>query len=190
MSALLLALMLVQPATILHAQPAVSDTPTQAVPPAVTKPHDQPQATSIAASLPITATQPATPSSTPTPYLDSNIVQNPGFESGTLAPWVISDTNPGSLVSTAQAHSGTYAALLGSAARPAGRRPVSALVGAQVAGGAKGNAKVCEGARSQTRSWAKPERRRVRSTSEGEAQIAARSEAEGEPSARWGFRLI
>ena len=54
-----------------------------------------------------------TPSITPTPCLSANVVQNPGFETGTFAPWVISDTNPSPVVTTTQQHSGTYSALLG-----------------------------------------------------------------------------
>ncbi|PZS06049.1 MAG: hypothetical protein DLM69_00465, partial [Candidatus Chloroheliales bacterium] len=60
-----------------------------------------------------TRTNTSTPTSTPTPCFGPDPVVNGGFETGQLAPWVISDTVPPPVVSTAQAHSGTYSALLG-----------------------------------------------------------------------------
>ncbi len=59
-----------------------------------------------------TATNTAT--ATPTPCLGANAVQNPGFETGSFAPWVISDTTPTPTVVMTQAHSGTHSAFLGS----------------------------------------------------------------------------
>ena len=41
------------------------------------------------------------------------MIQNGGFETGSLAPWVVQDTNPPPVVSNAQAHSGTYSVLVG-----------------------------------------------------------------------------
>src|SRR5207244_956879 len=45
---------------------------------------------------------------------DANNVDNPGFETGSFAPWVVDSSNPAPAVSTAQAHSGIYSALIGS----------------------------------------------------------------------------
>ncbi len=58
-----------------------------------------------------------TPSATPTPCGPDAIV-NGGFETGTFAPWVISDTNNTPTVVMTQAHSGTHSALLGALAAP------------------------------------------------------------------------
>ena len=58
-----------------------------------------------------TATRTAT--ATATPACLANAVQNGGFETGTLAPWVVLGTNPPPVVSNALPHTGTYAALLG-----------------------------------------------------------------------------
>ena len=54
----------------------------------------------------------ATVTATATPCA-GNVVQNPGFETGTLPPWTVLGTNPPPVVSNAQAHTGTYSALLG-----------------------------------------------------------------------------
>jgi hypothetical protein len=58
-----------------------------------------------------TATGTATPTGTPCGLLGA--IQNGGFETGALAPWVVQDTNPPPVVSTAQARTGTYSALVG-----------------------------------------------------------------------------
>ena len=57
-----------------------------------------------------------TPTLTPCPIVDG--IQNGGFETGSLAPWVVQDTNPAPVVSAAQAHSGTYSVLLGTTSGP------------------------------------------------------------------------
>src|SRR5438876_1769511 len=54
----------------------------------------------------------ATP--TPTPC-DSGIIQNGGFETGDFPPWVILDQNATPVVTTTQAHSGTYSGFVGDA---------------------------------------------------------------------------
>jgi hypothetical protein len=54
----------------------------------------------------------ATP--TPTPC-DSGIIQNGGFETGSFPPWVILDQNATPVVTTTQAHSGTYSGFVGDA---------------------------------------------------------------------------
>ncbi len=65
-----------------------------------------------------TPTLTRTPTLTPTPCLSANVVQNPGFETGSFAPWVISDTNNTPTVVMTQAHSGTHSALMGALAAP------------------------------------------------------------------------
>jgi hypothetical protein len=48
----------------------------------------------------------------------SNVVVNPGFESGALTPWTSCGTVAKAALSTALAHSGSYSVLLGSTATP------------------------------------------------------------------------
>jgi len=48
----------------------------------------------------------------------SNVVSNPGLESGTLSPWTSCGSASNAAVTTAKAHSGTYSVLLGSTAKP------------------------------------------------------------------------
>ena len=50
---------------------------------------------------------------TPTPCVPDAIT-NGGFETGSFAPWVVLDTSPAPAVSSAQAHTGTFSAFLGS----------------------------------------------------------------------------
>ena len=59
-----------------------------------------------------TRTPTLTPTATQTPCTTGAVV-NGGFESGSLAPWTVLDTHPTPVVSNAQAHSGTYSALVG-----------------------------------------------------------------------------
>ena len=54
----------------------------------------------------------ATPSPTP---CDSGIIQNGGFETGDFPPWVMLDQNAPPVVTTTQAHSGTYSGFVGDA---------------------------------------------------------------------------
>jgi hypothetical protein len=53
-----------------------------------------------------------------TPDAGSNIVANPGFETGSLSSWTSCGSLNDTSVSTAQAHSGTYSALIGTTAKP------------------------------------------------------------------------
>ena len=55
---------------------------------------------------------PSASSNAVTPTASTNAVSNGGFESGALSPWTASGT-PATTVSTAQAHTGTHSALLG-----------------------------------------------------------------------------
>jgi cell division septation protein DedD len=48
----------------------------------------------------------------------SNVVTNPGFETGSLSPWTSCGSVADASVSTAKAHSGTYSALIGTTAKP------------------------------------------------------------------------
>ncbi|HCP91575.1 MAG TPA: hypothetical protein DIT76_05970 [Spartobacteria bacterium] len=48
----------------------------------------------------------------PTPTFN-NLIVNAGFETGSFSPWVIDGVNNSPVVTTAQAHSGTHSALLG-----------------------------------------------------------------------------
>jgi hypothetical protein len=48
----------------------------------------------------------------------SNTVTNPGFETGSLSPWTSCGSVADTSVSTAQAHSGSYSALIGTTAKP------------------------------------------------------------------------
>src|ERR1700746_2164446 len=48
----------------------------------------------------------------------NNLMANGGFETGSFSPWVIDGTNPTPVVTTAQAHSGTQSALLGTVSGP------------------------------------------------------------------------
>jgi hypothetical protein len=54
--------------------------------------------------------------STPTTF--NNLMVNGGFETGSFSPWVIDGTHPTPVVTTAQAHSGTRSALLGTVSGP------------------------------------------------------------------------
>jgi hypothetical protein len=71
-----------------------------------------------------TNTPTRTPTRTPvagatnTPPPCPNLVANPGFETGSLAPWVVQDANPAPVVSTAQRHTGSYTVLVGAASGP------------------------------------------------------------------------
>jgi len=59
-----------------------------------------------------------TPTPTPTPC-NSEIIQNPGFETGSFNPgWVIGSNNPTPLVTNTQHHSGTYSAFTGGSYSP------------------------------------------------------------------------
>ena len=55
-----------------------------------------------------TATATGSPTCTP-----GNVVGNGGFETGTFPPWVVDGTTDAPVISTAQAHSGTFSALAG-----------------------------------------------------------------------------
>jgi hypothetical protein len=57
------------------------------------------------------------PTPTPTPTFN-NLIVNAGFETGSFSPWVIDGSNPTPVVTTAQAHSGTHSALLGTVSGP------------------------------------------------------------------------
>jgi hypothetical protein len=48
----------------------------------------------------------------------SNVVVNPGFETGSLSSWTSCGSTSETAASTAQAHGGTYSALIGSTAKP------------------------------------------------------------------------
>jgi hypothetical protein len=48
----------------------------------------------------------------------SNVVANPGFETGSLSSWTSCGSVSDSAVSTAKAHSGSYSALIGKTAKP------------------------------------------------------------------------
>jgi len=48
----------------------------------------------------------------------TNVVANPGFETGSLSSWTSCGTANSAAVSTSQAHGGTYSALIGSTAKP------------------------------------------------------------------------
>ncbi|HMA35432.1 MAG TPA: hypothetical protein VKY74_13255, partial [Chloroflexia bacterium] len=63
-------------------------------------------------------TKTPTPGATSTPTPCANVVANPGFETGSLAPWVVQDTSPAPVVSTAQKHAGAYSVLVGAASGP------------------------------------------------------------------------
>jgi len=58
----------------------------------------------------------------PTPTTFNNLIVNGGFETASLSPWVIDGTHPTPAITTAQHHSGTHSALLGtfSGAEPTG----------------------------------------------------------------------
>jgi kumamolisin len=90
-------------------------TPTQGAP-VPTNTHPPASPTSAGTSVPPTATGTSVPQSTATATRTpvSDPIQNGGFESGSFAPWAIRDTEPTPVVSTAEAHSGTYSAFLGS----------------------------------------------------------------------------
>jgi hypothetical protein len=53
-----------------------------------------------------------------TQSIGSNVVVNPGFETGSLSPWTSCGSVNDPAVSTAQTHSGTYSALIGSTKTP------------------------------------------------------------------------
>src|SRR4029079_2513120 len=77
----------------------------------------------------------ATPSATAA--CSSNAIQNGGFETGTLAPWVVLGTNPAPVVSNAAAHTGTFSALLGtlSGAEPTGDGSIYQTITVPASGG-------------------------------------------------------
>jgi len=47
-----------------------------------------------------------------------NVVQNPGFETGSLSPWTSCGSVSDASVTTAKAHSGSYSALIGTTSKP------------------------------------------------------------------------
>jgi hypothetical protein len=53
-----------------------------------------------------------------TPDVATNVVVNPDFETGTLSPWTSCGSVSGPATSTAQAHGGTYSALIGTTGTP------------------------------------------------------------------------
>jgi hypothetical protein len=53
-----------------------------------------------------------------TQSIGSNVVVNPGFETGSLSPWTSCGSVSGPAISTAQVHSGTDSALIGSTKTP------------------------------------------------------------------------
>ncbi|PZR96317.1 MAG: hypothetical protein DLM69_10920 [Candidatus Chloroheliales bacterium] len=59
-----------------------------------------------------------TPLPSPTPCGIADAIANGSFESGSFAPWVVSDTNPLPIVTADQAYSGSYSALLGNVSGP------------------------------------------------------------------------
>jgi hypothetical protein len=48
----------------------------------------------------------------------NNVIKNGGFETGSLSPWVIDGNHPTPVVTTAQHHTGTHSALLGTVLGP------------------------------------------------------------------------
>jgi hypothetical protein len=52
------------------------------------------------------------------PDASANVVANPGFETGAFSPWASCGTVNDTAISSAQAHSGSYSALIGSTAKP------------------------------------------------------------------------
>src|SRR5690349_6535537 len=62
----------------------------------------------------------ATPTFTGTPPTPcgTTMLTNGGFESGSLAPWIVSAATPAPLVSMAQPHTGSYSVLLGTLSGP------------------------------------------------------------------------
>ncbi|HMA33472.1 MAG TPA: hypothetical protein VKY74_03245, partial [Chloroflexia bacterium] len=94
--------------------PTATNTP---VPPPTNTPVPPPTNTPVpgATNTPVPPTNtPVPPTNTPTQVTGSGIV-NGGFETGSLAPWVVQDTNPAPVVSTAQKHAGAYSVLVGAA---------------------------------------------------------------------------
>ncbi|HMA36791.1 MAG TPA: hypothetical protein VKY74_20215, partial [Chloroflexia bacterium] len=99
-------------------------TPTNTVVPTATAAATATAIATATATTPATATATATRTSTATatgvagtatatPCWGPNAIGNGGFETGSLAPWVAAGGNPDPTVATAQVHTGTYAALLG-----------------------------------------------------------------------------
>ena len=84
-----------------------------------------------------TNTPTITPTASPTPCIGANVFQNPGFETGAFAPWVIDGNNNTPTVSNANPHSGTYSALLGtlSGAEPNGDSSFYQTITVPAAGG-------------------------------------------------------
>jgi hypothetical protein len=70
------------------------------------------------ANLPYGRQAPEATHQTVAPDAGSNIVANPGFETGSLSSWTSCGSVNDTSVSTAQAHSGTYSALIGTTAKP------------------------------------------------------------------------
>jgi hypothetical protein len=65
---------------------------------------------SMLAASPASAANPCAPS--------ANLFANPGFETGDTSSWVVDGMTPTPTASTAQAHTGTYSALVGNVANP------------------------------------------------------------------------
>ena len=53
-----------------------------------------------------------------TPDVQTNVIVNPGFETGTLSPWTSCGSVSGPAASKTQAHGGTYSALIGTTSTP------------------------------------------------------------------------
>jgi hypothetical protein len=53
-----------------------------------------------------------------TPDVATNVVTNPGFETGSLAPWTSCGTTGAPAVTSARTHSGSYSVLIGATAKP------------------------------------------------------------------------
>jgi hypothetical protein len=54
----------------------------------------------------------------PTSSPSGNVVSNPGFETGSLSPWTSCGSVADAAISTAQVHSGSYSALIGTTSKP------------------------------------------------------------------------
>jgi hypothetical protein len=72
----------------------------------------------VAAPNPVSYTGQAAKRPAATVDAGSNVVTNPGFETGSLSPWTSCGSVADTSVSTKQAHSGTYSTLIGTTAKP------------------------------------------------------------------------